>query len=275
MDLLEQYLEKWALRDPQPLTETVTSFLYTVQFGNERAVLKILKPVGMEERLGAAALRHFNGHGAVRLLYADDGAHLLEYAEGEDLIGMVQQGDDDKATEIIADVLNKLHSAPRTNLPPELVTLKRWFRALMVGAEKDRADGLNTIYMRAAPLAERLLNDPQDVCVLHGDMHHGNIRWHTGRGWLAFDPKGVMGERTYDVANVLCNPIETPELVTNEARFLRVVDILSEKMGIARSRILEYTFAYACLSARWIVDSNMDAEMTLKVAQIAERHLPA
>jgi streptomycin 6-kinase len=50
-----------------------------------------------------------------------------------------------------------------------------------------------------------MLADPREVRVLHGDIHHRNIRM-SGRGWLSLDPKGLVGERTYDCASSLCNP---------------------------------------------------------------------
>lgn len=67
-------------------------------------------------------------------------------------------------------------------------------------------------------IAEQLLSDHQKTRVLHGDIHHYNIK-NSPRRWLAFDPKGVIGERTYDCANALCNPV-MPELVHNETRLL-------------------------------------------------------
>src|SRR5262249_50402303 len=134
---LSQYLEAWHLTDPQPLAQTPTSHVYTVASGNERVILKLLTPVGTEERVGAIALRCYDGHGAVRLLRADEEAHLLEYADGENLVGMVQRGDDEQATAIMADVLNGLHGAGKDCSPEGLVSLKRWFRALFARAEAD------------------------------------------------------------------------------------------------------------------------------------------
>lgn len=42
--------------------------------------------------------------------------------------------------------------------------------------------------------------------VLHGDVHHGNVLNFGARGWLAIDPRGLVGERAFDHANLLCNP---------------------------------------------------------------------
>ena len=71
-------------------------------------------------------------------------------------------------------------------------------------------------------------SDQRDVRVLHGDIHHHNIR-QSSRGWLAFDPKGLVGERTYDCANTLCNPV-MPELVHNETRLLTNAAILADTL---------------------------------------------
>ena len=44
------------------------------------------------------------------------------------------------------------------------------------------------------PVERALLALPQDVGVLHGDLHHGNVL-DFGDGWRAIDPKGLVGER--------------------------------------------------------------------------------
>src|SRR5215213_1079700 len=107
---LDHYLKLWNLSDPQPLAQTVTSHIYTVTYEGIRVVLKLISEVGEEERVGAIALRHWNGHGAVRLIQSDDGAHLMEYAYGESLDGWVKRGDDAASTEVIASVIEQLHS---------------------------------------------------------------------------------------------------------------------------------------------------------------------
>ena len=272
-ELLENCLHRWSLSDPYLLAETPTSQVYTVWFEDTQVVLKVLKPLGYEEKTGAAALRYFNGSGAVKLLRANEDAYLLEYADGEDLKELVERGEDEQATEIIADVLNKLHSVQQPELPHELFTLNRWFHSLFVKADQDQRDGVHSIYVNAASLAQLLLADPHDVCVLHGDIHHENIRFKDQRGWLAFDPKGLIGERTFDAANTLCNPITMPHLVQNESRLLKNADILAHKLNIDRQRILQFTFAYACLSASWIVEDGDDPDHDMAIAQILIPHI--
>jgi streptomycin 6-kinase len=270
---LEGYLAAWELSSPQLLTQTRTSAIYTVTHGAERVVLKLLSPSETEEQRGALALRHFAGHGAVRLLRHDQGAQLMEYAAGDELVTLVERGEDERATGIIAQVIAQLHSAPQDAPRDGLLPLEPWFRALFAKATLDRQAGVESIFVRGAALAEELLAQQRDIRVLHGDIHHYNIR-QSPRGWLAFDPKGLVGERTYDCANTLCNPVY-PELVHNEARLLRSAAILAESLALDQWRVLAFTYAYACLNASWWVQLGGDdiVRWSLDVAAIIEPHL--
>jgi streptomycin 6-kinase len=246
---LYYYLTAWNLSNPKFLTQTMTSHIYTVTYGTETVLLKMLSPSEIDEQRGAVALRYFDGHGAVRLLRYDEGAQLMEYAAGDELVTVVERGEDENATRIIAQVIQQLHSVPQ-NFPHDgLFPLERWFAALFNKAASDRHAGNDSIYVRSASLARQLLVDQGEVRVLHGDIHHRNIR-KASRGWLTFDPKGLIGERTYDCANTLCNPV-LPELVHNETRFLTNAAILADTLALDLSRVLGFTYAYACLNASW------------------------
>jgi streptomycin 6-kinase len=273
---LNHYLRLWNLREPDLLAQTPTSHVYATLRGDERVVLKLLTPVGAEdEGSGAVALRYFDGQGAVRLLAHDDGAHLLEYAGDEELARTVWRGDDVAATEIIAELLNKLHR-PQPDVPtPQLRTLKSRFRSLFSRAARDEAAGNESIYVRGARTAAILLANPQAECVLHGDIQHHNIRLHPERGWLAYDPKGLYGERLYDAANTLCNPLTARERVMSEERLLRVSQALADGMGVDVERLRAFVFAYTCLSASWFdqADDSDVKQQILTVARNAERHV--
>jgi streptomycin 6-kinase len=275
---LDHYLAAWDLSHPEPLASTPSSHLYTVRWKSQTAVLKLLTDDGLEEQRGASALRHFDGRGAVRLYRSDATAQLLEYAAGEELTDLVARGDDEAATRTIAAILQELHRDQGVE-PEGLWTLTEWFRALFNKANSDRASRVESIYVRGAELALALLAHPREVRVLHGDIHHGNIR-QSSRGWLAFDPKGLVGERTYDCANTLCNPRRPratyDKLVHDEKRLLANAGILSEALEIELRRVLQFTFAYACLSAAWsLANHDQDAQWALNVATLLERRCGA
>lgn len=269
---LDHYLQLWNLSGPEQLAQTPTSQVYLVKRRGERVVLKLLTPIGIEDEADAVlALRYFDGQGAVRLLAHDEQAHLLEYAGDEDLAQMVTGGDDLAAAAIIGDILNQLHRARPT--VPTLRSLRRRFRSLFNRAAQDAGKG--SIFVRGARVAEHLLATPQNQCVLHGDIQHHNIRRHPERGWLAYDPKGLYGERLFDATNALCNPFNAPERVLSEERLLQVSQVLADKMGVDVGRLRAFTFAYACLSASWSdkPEGSEVQEWFLSVARNAEPHV--
>lgn len=277
-ETLNHYLSAWSLSNPQLLTQTLTSYIYSVTQGDETVILKLLSESETEEQRGAAALRYFDGRGVVRLLRSDECAQLMEYASGDELVTLVQRGEDEAATRIIAQVLKQLHSIPQDVSFDGLLGLDQWFEELFNRGAIDKLTGTDSIYVRSASLAKRLLADSREVRVLHGDIHHRNIR-QSPRGWLAFDPKGLFGERTYDCANTICNPAIS-ELVHNEKRLLSTASILSDALAIELSRILEFTYVYACLNAsQWVLRLGKDdiaeelIQWHLNVAEIIEPHI--
>lgn len=277
--MLDHYVAEWHLLEPRLLAQTATSHVYTVDWGSDTTILKLLTDDGREEQRGGAALRHFDGRGAVRLYRSDGGAQLLEYARGEELMALVERGDDQGATRIIAGIIQQLHGAPPGDAAGVL-PLRDWFRELFNKAGSDATAGVDSIYVRGAELAARLLEDPREVRVLHGDIHPGNIR-HSPRGWLAFDPKGLVGERTYDCANTLCNlfrrPLRHEERAHDAKRLLTHAGILVDALEIELARVLQFTFAYACLGATWSLNTGRshEAQWSLDVASLLEAHVSA
>jgi len=271
---LEHYLAAWTLSNPRLLTQTGTSHIYTVTHETGTVVLKLLSSSEVDEQRGALALRHFDGCGAVRLLRCDESAQLMEYASGDELITLVERGQDKDAARIIAQVISQLHGVSQAAPPDGLIRLERWFGELFNKAAADRQAGVESIFVRSAALTQRLLADQRELRVLHGDIHHRNIR-QSSRGWLAFDPKGVLGERTYDCANSLCNP-PISGIVHNETRLLTHAAILADTLEIDLQRVLAFTYAYTCLNASWWLRGSGGEEIVswhLNVAEIIEPHI--
>jgi streptomycin 6-kinase len=103
--------------------------------------------------------------------------------------------------------------------------------------------------------------------VLHGDIHHNNILWFGHRGWLAIDPKGLIGERGFDYANLFCNP--DPRTATAPGCFARRVEVVAEAARLDRTRLLQWILAWAGLSSAWLLDEGSSAETSLNVAELA------
>jgi streptomycin 6-kinase len=263
-ELFEGYLARWNLTpDGEPII-TRSSRLLPVRYGDVPTMLKIA--VEAEEKRGAALMIWWDGEGAVRVLAHDGDALLLERASGErSLSEMSRNGRDDEASRIICEVAAKLH-APKSNPPPALIPLLQWFRELGPAASK-----YGGIFDIAATTAAELLAEARDVTVLHGDIHHANILDAGGRGWLAIDPKGLVGERGFDFANIFCNP--DLEIAAAPGRFAGQAQIVAEAAGLERARLIKWILAYAGLSAAWSINDGEDPLLALTVAQLAASEL--
>lgn len=264
---LDHYLKKWNLAKATHLTSTTTSLIYKVSKNGSDAILKLLSEEGRrDEAAGAEALTVFAGVGAVELLEADDGAHLLEYVEGKSLLDLVDAGEDQRALAVIIETIEKLHSQDRYIDKENFTDLKKRFRSLF---NPDLANG--RLFQKARNVAEHLLSNPKNSGLLHGDIHHENILESSIRGWLAIDPKGLYGEKTYDYANTLMNPNCREELVQDRARLLRRIDTIIKKTTLERSRLLAFFFCHSCLSAVWSIEAAENPNHALKMAGLIER----
>ena len=125
---------------------------------------------------------------------------------------------------------------------------------------------------RSAAAARSLLSTQRDVAVLHGDLHHGNVLDFGDRGWLAIDPKGLVGERCFDHANLFCNPDlsdPVPPVATLPDVFASRVGLVADLAGLERDRLLLWILAWAGLSAAWIIDGGTTPATSLAVARLA------
>jgi streptomycin 6-kinase len=138
---LNSYLAAWNLSVPKLLKKTITSQIYTVVYKTETAILKVLSSTETDEQRGAIALRYFDGHGAVRLYHYDDGAQLMEYAAGDELVTLVEHGKDENATRIMGQVINEIHNVPQDRTYSGMLMLDQWFGALMQKSGAGQASG--------------------------------------------------------------------------------------------------------------------------------------
>lgn len=267
-DIFEPWLRRWALvPDGAPII-TPGSRLLPVRLNDRPAMLKVALDV--DEKYGNRLMTWWDGDGAAQVLAHHEDGLLLERAMGSrSLMHMAMNGEDDEASRILCSALARLH-APRETPPPPLVELGPWFASLRIATAQH-----NGLYALSLQTAENLLANPQDVMVLHGDMHHDNVLDFGERGWLAIDPKWVRGERGFDYANLMCNP-DLPT-ATDPARFRRQLDVIVEAAGLDHRRLLQWVLAFAGLSAAWFLEDDAleQASGQLKVAQIAASMLDA
>ncbi len=220
-----------------------------------------------EERIGAALMVWWDGEGAARIFEHEGDALLMERAIGKrSLVNMVKTGLDDEASKIICEVVARLHATNKKSVPVTLVPLTTWFRSLHSAAIEHGG-----IFAQAARVAEELLKKPQEIVVLHGDIHHQNILDSGEYGWIAIDPKGLLGERGFDYANIFCNP--DWDIATRPGRLARQATVVAEAAGLERLRLMKWILAYAGLSAAWSLNDGDSPDLALAIVSIARAEL--
>jgi streptomycin 6-kinase len=264
--MFSDYLERWNLRVDGPPVMTPTSGLLPVLCGDVPAMLKVA--VVEEEKLGNQLMIWWHGQGAARVLAHAESAILMPRAEAEISLGdMARSGQDDQASRVMCAVLRQLH-APRIQAPPALRTLTEWFAPLGPAAQAHGG-----VLRAADDIASKLLAAQRDVVVLHGDIHHGNVLRFGRRDWLAIDPKGIIGERGFDYANIFCNPDEGT--ATTPGRLARQIGVIAHAADLEPHRLLSWVLSWAGLSAAFSIADGASARAALRIAEIAATELNA
>ena len=274
--VFEPWLTRWGLvSDGEPI-RTHASRLLPVLHGRAPAMLKL--PEVEDERRGYLPLEYWNGDGAARLLARSEHgeAMLIERATGKrSLAAMARSGaeGDDEATIILCDAIAALQK-PRGLVPVGLIPLDIWFRDLFPAAAKHGG-----LLVRAAAEASALLPTQQDILPLHADLHHDNVLDFGERGWLAIDPKSVIGDRAFEYTILFCDPdLADPEppVAVAPGAFERRLEIVLAKSGLERQRLLRWIIAWCGLSAAWFLeDEDPLAEITLTILSKAAMALDA
>jgi streptomycin 6-kinase len=261
--LVYQLSERWELNvyDPFPLTPgSPRNFVapVTLQDGTS-AVLKVSRYIN-ETRAEIAAMRLWDGVGAARLLAADAdlGALLLERVEPGTMLSEIE--DDDATVRVACDVLRRLwRSAADSGLTP----LQSWCAAYDRNRVAAGAGNFPVpLFQHADALRRELLESTREPVALHGDLHHYNVLRSSRAGWLAIDPKGLLGDRCFDV----CQFLRNPRRVT-AATNCRRLDIFSDELGLDRQRLAGWAVVHAVLDACWTYEEQRDVRPAVEYAE--------
>lgn len=253
--MFKTYLKRWNLTpDGEPI-ETHTSNLLPVGSPNGPAMLKVPKADDTDEQT-EIALRCYNGIGAVKLLASDGQTTLMERTDPQDLKSLALSGQDDQASKIIASTIAKLHeySGPLPDLPK----IEDVFAPLL--------NSTDLRFKACANSAREMLAEPNRI-LLHRDIHHENIL-NSPRGWLAIDPKGVIGPPIYEFANSFHNPVPHIELLRDADRMQRMADIFANNSPHSAKDLLRAAHAHAAISTIWHENDGGSSDYMLRNAEI-------
>ena len=266
--LFGPWLERWALApDGEAIAGTWAKVLPVRRRDGAPGMLK----AGMTTAETAALdlLAWWDGDGAVRLLERGDGAVLMERAAGDrSLAALARAGDDEGPLRILIAAANRLHAARAAPPPHALVPLATRFDGLETVAAAHGG-----ILQRCSDEASLFLATAENERPLHGDLWHDNLLDGGPRGWLAIDPKGFIGERTFDFAIMTTTP-DYPGIAGEPDRLIRRAGFVAEKAGLDRSRLLRAILIDAGAYAVWSLSGGHPPD-ALAIAEIAAAALDA
>ena len=233
--------------------ETPTCLIAYGRRDDLAVVLKVVNDRGDEWRSGEM-LRAFAGRGVVRVYEHVEGAMLLERLDpGTSLVGLTCGGRDEEATGILADVIASMSPG---DPPPACPTVEDWGRSFTRYLATGDQQVPTQLVRRAAQVYGDLCESQRRTRLLHGDLQHYNILHDRERGWVAIDPKGVIGEAEYEIGASLRNPGEPPYIFTDPATIEKRLNLLSSRLSLDVQRITRWSFAQAVLSLIWGVEDG-------------------
>jgi streptomycin 6-kinase len=264
-ELLAEIAAKWRLEPHGPPFATHSSVLMPALRDGRPVMLK-LTPEPDEIR-GGGLLEWWNGRGAVRVLERYGNALLMERPVGpRSLVEMSVAGDDETAIGILCAVALELHRPAADPLPP-LEPIQVLFEELLTSESDD------PLVQTGRAMAAELLENPIDLIPLHGDLQHYNVLDAGDGRWLAIDPKGQYGERTYDFVNLFRNP--NGAIGNDPAIFSRRMAQLERCAGLDPGRLAKWIVAFCALCLVWNYYPQGSSTSDRDLARLALATLPS
>lgn len=266
---LKKYLSLWELSNHFLLASTPTSNVYEV-VRDEKFILKVFTKAGAEdERASASVLQVWGGKGAVKLMVFDTGALLMERLEGPNLYSYSKNGGEPKATEVFVSIIKKIHSIPipSEHSIPEISALIKPLEKFSSLELPDR-----DLFRKAHEVGSNLLKTTDTKVVLHGDLHHENVMRRKSGEYVCFDPKGFIGDPAYEIATILKNPWDYPEISENEFTCIERAKTFSTLLHLPLARVLKFAFVHMCLSTMWAIEDGNDFSHQFKIAQFLRKY---
>lgn len=269
--LVETWARRWSLEVEGAFSLLSYNYVLRVRRADGgRAVLKLGVP-NRELTSEMAALQFYAGRGCVEIYAADPEAGVFLIEELRPGRMLAELADDDLATQIGAEVM----AAVWRPAPAEqgvFLSVAGWAEGIgRYQARYGRNGPLEArLVEQAGGLFRELLASAGPATLLHGDLHHYNILEAERAPWLVIDPKGVIGEPAYELGAFLYNP--QPDFSRRSdlgQRLRRRIDLLCERLGLERARVVGYGVAQAVLSACWSLEDNEGGwEGVMRVAEV-------
>lgn len=227
-------LDGWSLElAGEPFPGGTASIVAPVRDPHGRAfVLKVQWP-HPECRHEADALESWAGHGAVRLVARDDpaGALLMQRCVPGTTLASRPHGE---VLDVLVELTPKLWvDAGAVPFDTQADSVRAW--AAEIEEHRDEMEAIVGVdVLDRIPTLAHELEQPSGPQVLsHQDLHPANVVLDDASGWLAIDPKPIVGDHECGVIAIVRSTLLGFEVSAVRAR----IDLLAIELGLDRGRM--------------------------------------
>lgn len=258
MNQLNTMLKRFNLAEPEPVAETGIAKVWKVrQVDGAPAALKIYHDLDDKgEGPGVKLLQAWHGGPAATVIAQDNGVVVLEWLDGQTLGDVSRGGDDTVANDILIETATRCH-AMNAPVLPDYKEVEATFQALFnLEFAADCPAEVVASVNACKELAKQLFATAPEPKLLHGDLHHDNVL-EGARGWCVIDPKGVVGDPAYELANAFRNPLGNDAIIRDTQRTQDLAKNWAEAVGCTPKRALSWAAAHAAVSMAWSCDGKL------------------
>jgi streptomycin 6-kinase len=247
-ELVDECVEVWDLRlgDPYPAGAAGYAVRADLADGTP-VVLKVIFP-HREAEHEAAALRVWDGDGAVRLLDYDEErwAMLLERCEPGTLLA---EAEPDTALDVFIELLPRLWKDGASPFRPLAEEAAWWIESLPDDWERAGRPFDRRLVDTAMGQLQDLSHSQGEQVLLHQDLHGDNVLAAEREPWLVIDPKPLVGEREFGIAPI----VRDVELGGGRRDLVRRFDRLTAELALDRDRARGWTIGQ---TIAWSFDTS-------------------
>lgn len=241
--LVDSWCDRWSLRrEPGPALYGTNALVVPVRRGGRACVLKLVWRGG-DPGEEIAALRAWDGRGAVRLLAADDGGTVL-LLERLNPYRSLADVDLPTAAGIVGQLIRRLAIPAPAGLS-DTATTAADIAALVPQRQAALVSPFSTAWAEAAVDAARQLAGSTASALVHSDLHWGNVLAGEREPWLAIDPKPARGDPERSAAELLWTRAdEIPDATGVRTLLAAIVDAGQLDPDRARAWVVARTVDY-------------------------------
>jgi len=230
-------VEQWSLSVDAPFPYAYASLALKASREGRDVVLKVQFP-DRESEHEAAALAHWDGGGAVRLLAHDPTRHalLLERCKPGTPLSELDQ---DAALDVMVGLLPRLWKPAGPPFRALADEAQWWSEYLPQKWERAERPVERSVLDAALDALEGLPGSQGEQVLLHQDLHADNVLRAEREPWLAIDPKPLTGEREFGIVAL----VRGGELGDGRRFVHHRLDRLSAELGLDRDRARRWALA--------------------------------